>query len=47
MKTAPARLLPGTRTQPEALIQEARRRQRRRYIVVGVAVVAALGSATR
>jgi hypothetical protein len=36
---------PGTRTQPEALIKEARRRQRRRYLAVGVAVVALLGSA--
>ena len=45
MKTAPARWLPGTGTQPEALIKEARRRQRRRYIAVGAAVVAALGSA--
>src|SRR5579863_838574 len=43
MKTAPARWLPGTGTQPEALIKEARRRQRRRYIVVGMALVAVLG----
>jgi hypothetical protein len=45
MRTAPARGLPGTGTQPEALIKEARRRQRRRYVAVGVAVVAVLGSA--
>ena len=45
MKTAPARRPPGTGTQPEALIKEARRRQRRRYVAVGVAVVAVLGSA--
>jgi hypothetical protein len=45
MKTAAARWLPGTGTQPEALIKEARRRQRRRYLVVGAAVVAVLGSA--
>ena len=45
MKTAPALGLPGTRTQPEALIKEARRRQRRRRMAIGVAVVAVLGSA--
>ncbi len=45
MKTAPARRLPGTAEQPEALIKEARRRQRRRYVAVGAAVVAVLGSA--
>jgi hypothetical protein len=45
MKTAPARWRPGTGTQPEALIKEARRRQRRRYVAVGVAVVAVLGGA--
>jgi hypothetical protein len=42
MKTAPARGLPGTGTQPEALIKEARRRQRRRWLAVGVAVAAVL-----
>jgi len=36
---------PGTRIQPEALIKEARRRQRRRYVAVGVAVLALLGGA--
>jgi hypothetical protein len=45
MKTAPARWPPGTGTQPEVLIKEARRRQRRRYVAVGVAVVAVLGGA--
>lgn len=45
MKTAPARALPGTETQPEALIREARRRQRRRYLAVGAAAIAVLGSA--
>jgi hypothetical protein len=45
MKTAPARWLPGPGTRPEALVKEARRRQRRRYVTVGVAVVAVLGSA--
>ena len=44
MKTAPALGLPGTRTHPEALIKEARRRQRRRRLAIGVAVVAVLGS---
>jgi hypothetical protein len=43
MKTAPALGLSGT--PPEALIKEARRRQRRRRLAIGVAVVAALGSA--
>jgi hypothetical protein len=32
MRTAPARVLPGTGTPPEALIKEARRRQRRRRV---------------
>ena len=45
MKTAPGLGLPGTRTDPEALIKEARRRQRRRRLAIGVAVVAVLGSA--
>ncbi len=35
MKTAPALGLPGTRTHPEALIKEARRRQRRRRLAIG------------
>src|SRR5579859_7444348 len=45
MRTAPARGLPGTGTPPEALIKEARRRQRRRRVAIGAAVVAVLGSA--
>ena len=43
MKTAPALGLSGT--PPEALIKEARRRQRRRRLATGLAVVAVLGSA--
>ena len=39
------RAWPGTGAQPEALIKEARRRQRRRYLAVGAAVAAVLGSA--
>jgi hypothetical protein len=34
--------LPDARTEPEALIKEARRRQRRRWLAVGVAVVVVL-----
>ena len=45
MRTAPARGLPGTGTPPEALIKEARSRQRRRRVAIGAAVVAVLGSA--
>jgi hypothetical protein len=45
MKTAPVRWIPGTGAPAEALIKEARRRQRRRYLVIGVAVVAVLGGA--
>jgi hypothetical protein len=45
MKTARASWLPDPGTQPEALIKEARRRQRRRYAAIGVAVVAVLASA--
>jgi photosystem II stability/assembly factor-like uncharacterized protein len=45
MKTAPASWLPDPGTEPEALIKEARRRQRRRYVAAGVAVVAVLASA--
>jgi hypothetical protein len=45
MEYAPARLLPGTETDPEALIKEARRRQRRRYVAAGAAVAVALGAA--
>ena len=43
MKTAPALGLSGT--PPEALIKEARRRQRRRRLATGLAVVTVLGSA--
>jgi len=42
MRTAPPAGLPDTRTDPEALIKEARRRQRRRCLAVGVAVAAVL-----
>ncbi|HEX4660984.1 MAG TPA: hypothetical protein VH307_26635 [Streptosporangiaceae bacterium] len=45
MRTAPASWLPDPRTQPEALIKEARRRQRRRWLAAGVAVAAVLASA--
>jgi photosystem II stability/assembly factor-like uncharacterized protein len=45
MKTAPATWQPGTGTEAEALIKEARRRQRRRYLAAGIAVVAVLASA--
>jgi len=42
MRTAPPAGLPDTRTGPEALIKEARRRQRRRWLAVGAAVAAVL-----
>jgi hypothetical protein len=42
MRTAPPAGLPDARTGPEALIKEARRRQRRRWLAVGVAVAAVL-----
>jgi hypothetical protein len=42
MRIAPPAWLPDTRTEPEALIKEARRRQRRRWLTVGVAVAAVL-----
>jgi hypothetical protein len=42
MRIAPPGGLPDARTEPEALIQEARRRQRRRWLAVGVAVAAVL-----
>ncbi len=45
MKSAPATWLPDPATESEALIKEARRRQRRRYIAAGVAVAAVLASA--
>ena len=39
MKTAPPGRLPDVGADPEALIKEARRRQHRRYMTVGLAVV--------
>ena len=42
MRIAPPGGLPDTRTGPEALIKEARRRQRRRWLAVGVAVAVVL-----
>ena len=42
MRSAPPGWLPDARTGPEALIKEARRRQRRRWLAVGVAVAAVL-----
>jgi hypothetical protein len=45
MKTAPTGLLPGSDPETEALIKEARRRQRRRYLVTGLAVVVLAGAA--
>ena len=44
MRIAPPGWLPDARTEPEALIEEARRRQRRRWLTVGVAVAAVLAS---
>jgi hypothetical protein len=45
MKIAPHGGLPDARTEPEALIKEARRRQRRRWLAVGVAGAAVLAGA--
>ena len=42
MRSAPPGWRPDARTGPEALIKEARRRQRRRWLAVGVAVAAVL-----
>jgi hypothetical protein len=42
MKIAPPGWLPDARTEPEALIREARRRQRRRWLMIGLAVAAML-----
>jgi hypothetical protein len=42
MRIAPPGWLPDARTEPEALIKEARRRQRRRWLAVGVAVAVVL-----
>jgi hypothetical protein len=44
MRIAPPGWLPDARTEPEALIREARRRQRRRWLAVGVAVAAVLAT---
>ncbi len=42
MRIAPPGWLPDAQTEPEALIREARRRQRRRWLMIGVAVAAML-----
>jgi hypothetical protein len=42
VRIAPPGWLPDARTEPEALIREARRRQRRRWLAVGVAVAVVL-----
>ena len=42
MRLAPPGWLPDARTGPEARIKEARRRQRRRWLAVGVAVAVVL-----
>ena len=42
MRIVPPGWLPDARTEPEALIKEARRRQHRRWLAVGVAVAAVL-----
>ncbi len=45
MKTAPPGWRPGVGADPEALIKEARRRQHRRYMAVGLAIVVTLAGA--
>jgi len=45
MKTAPPGWLASVGADPEALIKEARRRQHRRYLAVGLAVVVMLAGA--
>jgi hypothetical protein len=45
MQTAPPGWLPGPGTKPEAVIREARRRQRRRWLAAGVATAAVLVAA--
>jgi hypothetical protein len=42
LRIAPPGWLPDARTEPQALIKEARRRQRRRWLAVGVAVAVVL-----
>jgi hypothetical protein len=39
MQTAPPGRLPGARREPEALIREARRHQRRRWLAAGTALL--------
>ena len=45
MKTAPPGWLAGAGTEPEALIREARGRQRRRYLALGTAIIAVVAGA--
>ncbi|MDR0346663.1 MAG: hypothetical protein LBI49_26810 [Nocardiopsaceae bacterium] len=45
MTTAPPRSRSGAGSEPEALIREARRRQRRRYLLTGLTVVVLAGAA--
>jgi hypothetical protein len=44
MKNTSVRPAPGPATAPEAIIQEARRRQRRRYAAIGIAAAVALAA---
>jgi len=44
MRTAQASRLPGDGTDPEAVIREARRHQRRRYLIAGVTLVVVLAA---
>ncbi len=45
MNTAPPDLVPDVTPTPEVLIREARRRQRRRYLVVSAAIAAVTATA--
>jgi hypothetical protein len=45
MSTAPPVKLADIRTEPEAVIRQARRRQHRRWLVVGSAIALALAGA--